>query len=165
MAQNMLTPPEIGWVDKRRGSSTNSSAADQNLRFVGDILFTANAAGTTTTIVGANATVGGANTIRVGEKVKLFTSAGVLKEETVFKVTTVAAAASTTVTFTPAAAGATASGDTLRAVSDDVWQDFESMDAALTAFNGTLYSQANLDKMTMNDKVYALRLIKDPGSV
>lgn len=159
MPQHMLTQPEIGFIDKRK-----SARADSNSRLVGDTLFTANAPGTTATIVGANATVGGANTIRVGEKVKLFTAAGVVKEETVFKVTIVAAAASTTVTFTPAAAVATASGDVLKKVTDDGYLDNESMDSALTAFNGTLYSAANLDKMTMNDKVYALRLIKDPGS-
>ena len=164
MGQHMLTPPETGFVDKRK-SATGKSVADQNSRVVGDILFTANAAGTTTTIVGANATVGGANTIRVGEKGKLFTSGGALKEETVFKVTNVAAAASTTVTFTPAAAVATANGDVFKRVTDDTFLDNESLDSALNAFNGTLYSQANLDKMTQNDKVYALRLIKDPGSL
>ena len=164
MAQHMLSQPEIGWVDKRK-SPLGGSKGDQDSRHVGDVLFTANAAGTTTTIVGANATVGGANTIRVGEKVKLFNSSGALKEEKVFKVTAVAAAASTTVTFSPAAAVATASGDMLKAVTDADFQDNDTLDSALKTFNGTLYSQANLDKMTQNDKVYALRLIKDPGSL
>lgn len=36
-----------------------------------------------------------------------------------------------------------------------------SIDARLTAISATIYSQANLDKMTANDKVYALRLNDD----
>lgn len=163
MAQHMLVQPELWAIDKRRGGN-GASVADENLRAVGDTLFTANASGTTTTIVGANATVGGANTIRVGEKIKLFNSSGALKEETVFRVTTVAAAGSTTVTFTPAAAGATASGDIAKAVSAHNYKDNQSLDFALNAFNGTLYSQAKLDGMTQNDKVYALRLIQDANS-
>ena len=165
MGQHMLTPPSIDFVDKRR-SSAGKSVADEHLRHVGDIFFTANAGGSTTTIVGALSTVAtGVNIVRLGDKFKLFNSSGALKQETVFEVTGVADAASKTVTFSPAASGATASGDTCRFVGSNVYQDHETIDEALLAFNSTLYSQANLDKMTQNDKVYALRLIKDPGSL
>ena len=162
MPQHMTTPPDIGWVDPRRSPSN-----DNNFRgLTGPTTFTANAAGTTTTIVGANATPGttNANVIRVGEKVKIKTGAGVLKEETVFTVTNVTVAASTTVTFSPAAAVATASGDTLTLVGTGWFDDNETLDRRLNAINSTLYSQANLDRMTQNDKVFALRLADDPGS-
>lgn len=36
-----------------------------------------------------------------------------------------------------------------------------AIDARLTAINATIYSQAQLDKMTSNDKIYALRLNDD----
>lgn len=164
MAQHMLTPPNLGFIDKRK-SASGASVADQNSRLVGPVFFTTNAVGTTTTAVGALSTVAtGTNIVRLGDKFKLFNSAGNLKEETVFTVTGVADAASKTVTFSPAAAVATASGDTLRFASDYSYADNGTLDAQLNAFNSTLYSQANLDKMTQNDKVYALRVIQDPGS-
>lgn len=40
-----------------------------------------------------------------------------------------------------------------------------AINARLTAINATLYSAANLDKMTFNDKVYALRLADDSGTL
>lgn len=40
-----------------------------------------------------------------------------------------------------------------------------SLDARLTAISGTIYPQSVLDKMTSNDKVLAIRLIDDPGTV
>lgn len=40
-----------------------------------------------------------------------------------------------------------------------------ALDAALTAISATTYSQVNLDKMTRNDKVYALRLNSDSGTI
>jgi hypothetical protein len=40
-----------------------------------------------------------------------------------------------------------------------------SLDARLTAISGTIYSQANLDKMTANDKAYAIRLNDDAGTI
>lgn len=168
MAQHMLTPPSLGFVDKRKGKN-GTSVADENSRVVtGPVFFTANAGGTTTTIVGALSTVAtGTNVVRLGDKFKLFTSAGVVKEETVFKVTAVADAASKTVTFSPAAAVATASGDTMRMTDSmpDNYTDNNSLDARLFAISPTAYSQANLDAMTQNDKVYALRVHDDPGSL
>jgi hypothetical protein len=40
-----------------------------------------------------------------------------------------------------------------------------TIDAALTAANGTYYTAATLAKMTLNDKIYALRQISDPGTI
>lgn len=166
MGQHMLTPPSLGFIDKRR-SSAGASVADEHTRKVGKTFFTTNAAGTTTTAVGADATVAtGTNVARLGDKFKLFNSSGALKEETVFEITGVASSAgTTTVTFTPAAAAASGSGSTLRFVGVDDYKDNESLDERLNAINSTLYSQANLDKMTQNDKVYALRVNDDPGSL
>jgi hypothetical protein len=158
MATHMTTPPDVGWIDPRKAASNDDDIRGTN----GASVFTANAAGTTATIVGANAAPATpANVIRIGEKVKLKNSAGVLKEETVFTVTAVAVAASTTVTFTPAALVNTASGDTLTLVSTDWYQDNDSLDRRLIALG---FSQSYVDRMTQNDKVYQIRLSDDPGS-
>ena len=155
--------PELGHVDKRlgRGVTGHNPSVD------GAAAFTANGAGTTTTIVGANAAPGtnDANVVRRGEKFKVFTGAGVLKEETVVRVTGVAVAASTTVTFTPALAANTASGDELRPVGGETMEDMESIDRRLTAIDGTLYSANNLLKYTLNDKIFALRNRQDSGGL
>lgn len=165
MAQHMLSQPDTGFVDKRK-SSAGASVADEHSRHVGRSVFTANAAGTTTTLVGINADpAAGANTVRIGDVGKIFNSDGTVQEETVVRVTGVAVAASTTVTFSPALAAATASGDEFRLLAADAYQDNESLDNRLNDINNTLYSQANLDKMTQNDKVYALRVNDDPDSL
>lgn len=125
----------------------------------------ANAAGTTTTLVGAN---GQSPSPNIGDRVRLYTSANVLKQTGLFTITNKAVAVSTTWTFTPAAGGATASGDYL-SVSEDVslisvpanYIDIASIDVRLAAINGTLYTQARLNSMTLNDKLYALRLSDD----
>ncbi len=39
------------------------------------------------------------------------------------------------------------------------------MDTRLTAISATTYSQANLDSMTQNDKLYALRVNDENGSI
>ncbi len=44
------------------------------------------------------------------------------------------------------------------AVTDATWTGILNMDARLNTLDGTLYSQDNLNQMTMNDKVYALRV-------
>jgi hypothetical protein len=147
------------FVDKRR------TAPDFNTHTTrGVALFTANGAGTTTTIVGANAVpnTDDTNVIRRGERFRLFTAAGVLKEEKVFTVSNIAVAGSTTVTFTPAAAGATASGDVARQVGVSDFVSQLAMDTRLLAAG---YTQAQLDFMTENDKVYAIRVKDDPGSM
>lgn len=150
---------ELGFVDKRRNGNDPNTHVSR-----GVALFTANATGTTTTIVGANAAPGtdDTNIIRRGERFRLFTSAGAVKQETVFTVTTIAVAGSTTVTFTPAAATAPVSGDVARQVGVSDLTSQASMDARLLALS---YSQANIDRMTENDKVYAIRLADDTGSM
>jgi xanthine dehydrogenase molybdopterin-binding subunit B len=40
-----------------------------------------------------------------------------------------------------------------------------AINARLTAISATTYSAANLDKMTLNDKIYALRLNDDAGTI
>lgn len=40
-----------------------------------------------------------------------------------------------------------------------------SLDTALAAANGTYYTQARLDSMTVNDKVFALRSIQDKTTI
>lgn len=147
------------YVDKRR-----SYRFDSETRIVaGPVVFTANAGGTTTTIVGANAAPGaGTNIVRLGDEFKLFNSSGVLKEETVFTVTACAVAASTTVTFSPAAAVATASGDTMKLVG--IYNQYSSaeMDRRLVALG---FTAARVATMTENDKQYQIRVSDDPGSI
>jgi hypothetical protein len=165
MATHLTTPPPAEFVDPRR--TATGSPADANVHTAyGPVIFTANAAGTTTTIVGANATPSAnTNVIRVGEKVVLKNAAGARKEEKVFTVTAVAVGASTTVTFSPAAAVATVSTDTLQLVAGlDYPEDNESLDRRLNTINGTTFTQARLDTMTQNDKIYALRVQDDPTS-
>lgn len=166
MAQTMLTPRiPSRYIDKRRlmapGGFTTGSTT------VGIPIFTCNAAGTTTTAVGANAAPGtnDNNVIRRGESFKLFTAAGVAKEETIFRVTGVAVGASTTVTFTPAAGVATANTDVLKRVGPDQMDDISDLDFRLNQLDSTTYTQAKLDGMTANDKVYALRSLDDVGSL
>lgn len=161
MATHQISPHiSLGYVDKRR---TSPDFNDRTTR--GVALFTANATGTTTTILGADAVpaTDDDNVVRRGEKFRLFDSSGDLKEETVFTISDVASATgTTTVTFTPAAASATASGDVARQVTVRDYQSHANMDTRLLALN---YTQAQIDSMTQNDKVYALRIEDDPGSM
>lgn len=147
------------YIDKRR-----SYKNDFETRVVsGPVVFTANAGGTTTTIVGANATPAtNTNTIRTDEEFKLFNSTGVLKEETVFRVTTIAVAGSTTVTFTPAAAVATVSGDTIKLVGGSNTYSTGDMDRRLVTLG---FTAARVATMTENDKLYQIRTSDDPGSL
>jgi hypothetical protein len=152
----------IDYVDKRR-----LYRDDFETRAVsGGVVFTANAGGTTTTLVGVNAdpTSGnvGVNVVRKGDEFKLFNSAGVLKEEKVFRVTTVAVAGSTTVTFTPAAATATVSGDNYRLVGMSNNYSNNETDRRLIELG---FSALYVSKMTENDKLYQIRQSDDPGSI
>lgn len=151
-------------VDKRRAMS---ASADPNTHLTtGPTTFTANAGGSTTTIVGANATPSTTtNVVRVGDKFRLFASGPTLKEEKIFEVTAVAVAGSTTVTFTPAAAAATASGDFIRLTGTVEMSDDENLDSRLTAISSTTYTAAILRTMTMNDKIYAIRIESDSSGV
>jgi hypothetical protein len=170
VAQHMYGPAvELGFVEKRK-STGGKAAADpfshQTNRYA---MATANGAGTTTTLVCANATPGveGAsmNVARIGESFRLFTAAGAVKEETVFTVTAIAVAGSTTITFTPAAAGATASTDVARLVGSDGIDDSASLDATLALLAPTTYTSSELNKMTENDKVFAIRSIREQGAL
>lgn len=148
------------YVDKRR-----SYKDDFELRNVtGGAQFTANAGGTTTTIVGADATLAtGVNVMRVGDEFKLFNSSGALKEEKVFRVTSAASSAgTTTVTFTPAAAGATASGDNARLVGYYNYQSTGDKDRRLAALG---FTAARIAILTENDKDYQLRQSDDADSI
>lgn len=167
-AENLLGPAVVlGFVDKRKtggGSASADGFTHIQSRYV---LATANGAGTTTTLVCANATPGTetatTNVVRIGDNFRLYTAAGALKQETVFTVTGVAVAGSTTITFTPAAAANTASTDIARLVGLDGIEDNESLDAALTKLASASYSAATLRQMTQNDKVLALRYATDPN--
>lgn len=161
MVTHLLSTPETGFADKYR--TGQRATPDGSTRLAGQTIFTANAGGTTTTIVGAAASLtASTNCPRIGEKVMIFTSAGVPKFDTVHTVT--AHNGTTTVTFTPAAASATASGDTLRLVASEPYVDNDSLDARLLAIGG-VFTQSYIDKMTQNDKVYAVRQNSDPNSV
>lgn len=149
-----------GYVDKRR-----KSRDDFESRVVaGPVVFTANATGTTTTIVGANAAPGtGTNIVRLGDEFKLFNvTTGTLKEETVFRVTAIAVAGSTTVTFAPAAAVAPISGDTMKLVGMSNMYSTGERDRRLVELG---FTAAYVAKMTENDKVYQIRTLDDPGSL
>lgn len=45
------------------------------------------------------------------------------------------------------------------------YADHAALDARLTAISATTYTQAQLDKMTLNDKRYAVRLADDADSI
>lgn len=162
-APHQLTPPHPTYVNP----SLPITGATDNAGPVGRIIFTANGAGTTTTIVGANAAPGtnDTNVVRRGERFKLFNSSGVLKEEKVFEITTVAVGASTTVTFAPAAAVNTASGDVARKLGLDFVDSVDSLRDRLKVINAGLYTDLYLDKLTINDMLYAVRVADDPRSL
>lgn len=150
----------VGYVDKRR-----KARDDFESRIVaGPVVFTANATGTTTTIVGANAAPATpSNVVRVGEEFKLFNvTTNTLKEETVFRITAVAVAGSTTVTFTPAAAVAPISGDTMRLVGLSNQYSTGERDRRLVELG---FTAARVALMTENDKAYQIRTSDDPGSL
>jgi hypothetical protein len=156
---HQLTTPQVNFVDKRRSRSD-----DFENRFVtGPAMFTANAGGTTATIVGANATPAtNTNNLRLDEEFKLFSATNVLKEETVFRVTAVAVAASTTITFTPAAKVATVSTDICKLVGMENMDSNGGIDRRLVALG---FSALYVGKLTENDKIYQLRISDDPGGI
>lgn len=162
MGQHMLTPPEIGFIDKRKTRSVADGkmhAPRGSFQGANAAVFLCTGAGTTTTLVGAAANLATSlNCLRLGERFVLTNANGVLKEDTVFTVT--AHNGTTTVTFSPAAAVATANGDQARIVASDAWDDLDSLDAQLIATG--LYTQTQVDQMNMNDKVYAWRVARDP---
>lgn len=159
MTHQLTNFSDATYIDKRRGYRD-----DLETRIVaGGNVFTANAGGTTTTIVGANAAPGtGTNVMRLDDEFKLFNSSGVLKQETVFRVTGIAVAGSTTVTFTPAAAANTASGDIVRLVGLQNQYSTGDMDRRLIALG---FSAARVATLSENDKIYQIRVSDDPTSI
>ncbi len=154
----------VNYVDKRKVSNPGGKGDPYSKLTTGPAVFTANGAGTTTTIVGANATPSSeTNVMRLTDRFRLFTAAGVLKEETVFEVTGIAVAGSTTVTFSPAAAAAAVATDFVKIVDLADVTDEGSLDERLTAIGG--HYATNLKYMNQNDKVYAIRTADDPGSI
>lgn len=128
--------------------------------FVGDTIFTANGAGTTTTLVGANADPSvPTNVVRIGEKAMLYDSTNTLKDYTVFRITAVTVGASTTVTFSPAASGATASGDYFKLVSAQQYSDLSDLDYRLAQLAPTEYTADRLQAMTSREKTFALHTL------
>lgn len=160
MTHQLTNFADTTYTDKRR-----SYKNDFETRIVSgpSPLATANAGGTTTTFVCANAAPAtNTNVVRNGDEFKLFTAGGVLKEETVFTVASQAVAASTTITFTPAAAVATASTDIMRKVGLDNQYSTADMDRRLVALG---FTAARVATMTENDKCYQIRTSDDPGSL
>jgi len=159
MAQHMLSAPDVNFTDPRR----NNPSPDSDSQSVGEVIFTANATGTTTTLVGATQ-ADGVNAVRVGDKGVIFNASGVQRDNyRVVTVTGVDTDTSDTITFSPALEAATATGFTLRSVNPEAYVDNTSLDARLVAAGGC-YTQAYVDGMTQNDKVYAVRLLDDPTS-
>jgi hypothetical protein len=159
MGHQISSVTHPGYVDKRR-----NGRQDFDTRIVtGPVVYTANAGGTTTTIVGAAAALNtGTNVMRLDDEFKLFNvTTGTLKEETVFRVTAVAAGG-TTVTFTPAAAVATVSGDTAKLVGTANLSSNREKDTRLIAIG---FPALYVSKLTENDKDFQLRVSDDPGSL
>jgi hypothetical protein len=159
MPTHQLTPFETAWIDPRKNARGDSDTHQVTGSQQGANAqpFIANAGGTTTTLVGAAANLSTSlNCIRLGEKFMLFDSTGKAKEDTVFTVT--AHNGTTTVTFSPAAKVATASGDNARIVASDALSSMSAMDAYLLA-NGS--TQKQIDQMNANDKLYAFRVASD----
>lgn len=50
-------------------------------------------------------------------------------------------------------------------VEDDNYGNIFDLDTRLNALDGTTYSVAMLRTMTKNDKVYALRVLRDPTTI
>lgn len=162
MGTHMLSQFDLGWVDQRKNArgDGDSHAVIGSFQGANAAPFIANAGGTTTTLVGAAANlVTSLNCIRLGERFMLFDSNGASKEDTIFTVT--AHNGTTTVTFSPAAKVATASGDNARLVSSDALDSMNAMDAFLMSAAGGSYTQAAVDKMNANDKIYAFRVAQD----
>jgi hypothetical protein len=150
----------VGYVDRRRGFKDDFETRVTTGPFP---LATANATGTTTTFVCANAVPNtNTNVIRNGDEFKLFTAAGVVKEEKVFTVVSQAVAGSTTVTYTPASAVASVSGDVMRRVSMDNQSSSGEKDRRLLVLG---FTQARINTLTENDKDYQIRALDDAGSL
>jgi hypothetical protein len=152
----------MGYTDPRRNQ--DSSRVDSGTHKVGPAIFTANAGGSTTTLVGADGVLAtGVNVIRKGERGVIHKSDGTERDGTEVEITTLASASgTTTLTFSPAIDSATASGDTFHPVANQSFADNASMDDRLLALG---FSQSYIDSLSQNDKVYQIRLSDDAGSL
>lgn len=56
-------------------------------------------------------------------------------------------------------------GSTSNLVTPVNYSSISALDAALIAANGTYYTQARCDSLTVNDKVFALRSIQDKTTI
>lgn len=142
-------------VDKRRATSVAADGLTHTSeRSVAP--FTCNATGTVNTAVGANAAPGvnDNNVARRGESFQIFNAGGAKKEETVFTVSGIAVAGSTTLTYTPASAVAPVSTDVLRWTGVADLEDIDSMMSRLVTLG---YTDPQINAMTPNDIVYAIR--------
>lgn len=151
-------------VDKRRAGALSQLNGVTHTSERSVAPFTCNATGTTTTAVGANAAPGtnDNNVARRGESFQIFTAGGVKREETVFTVSGIAIAGSTTLTFSPAAAVAPVSGDILRWVGVADLEDIDSIQARLVTLG---FTDAQINAMTVNDMVYAIRVTDNADGV
>lgn len=147
------------YVDKRRSYKDEF----ESRVVVSPIVFTTSALGSTTSAVGVNAAPStGTNVMRLDDEFKICDAAGVVRYETVFRVTAITVAGTTVVTFAPPAPAAVASGDTLRLVQSDSVSSTGNKDRRLAALG---FSTNYISKMTENDKDYQLRVSDDPGSI
>lgn len=145
----------VNVIDKRRATSVAADGLTHTSeRSIAP--FTCNATGTTTTAVGANAAPGtnDNNVARRGESFQIFNAGGAKKEETVFTVTGIAVAGSTTLTYIPASAVAPVSTDVLRWVGVADLEDIDSIQARLVTLG---YTDPQINAMTPNDMVFAIR--------
>lgn len=160
MGTHTLGAVNQNFTDPRENMDSKDTGSRRNL---GPVIYTANGAGTTTTLVGA-APASGANAVRVGDKGVVFNSSGVAKDN--WRVVTVTAvnAGGTTVTFAPALSANTASGDVLRTNNPQSYADNDALDARLLAIGG-VYTQSYIDTLTQNDKIFAIRKNDDPSVI
>lgn len=151
MVTQQIGSVNTNWTDPKN----NQSNPDSALHTPGKTIYTANAGGSTSTLVGA-APASGANAVRVGDKGIIVKADGTPRDG--YKVVRVTAvnAGGTTVTFSPAIGSATVSGDLLKSTGMSDFSDNDSLDARLLAIGG-VYTQAYIDSMTQNDKVFAIR--------
>lgn len=162
MGQHMLTPPEVGEITDPRRNQV-SGKVDSSSHMLGETLATANAAGTTTTLVCLTAGADGSNAVRKGDRVSILRAGVPLDNGKVVTVTAIAKAANDTITFSPALSVATANGDVMKTVNPTAYNDNDSLDNRLLAIGG-IYTQKYVDSMTQNDKMYAIRVNDDAGS-
>jgi hypothetical protein len=143
-------------VDKRRATGFSGLNGVTHMAERSVAPFTCNATGTTTTAVGANAAPGtnDNNVARRGETFQIYNAGGAKKEETVFTVTGIAVAASTTLTYSPASAVAPVSTDVLRWVGAADFEDIDSLQSRLVTLG---YTDPQINAMTVNDMLWAVR--------